>query len=51
MGSRHDNVTARERCYAAVLDRLICAANAETAKCAKCTDSDGCRVWVDPDQT
>jgi len=42
MGSRGDFETTRERCYSAVLDRLICAANAENAKCMKCDHSEGC---------
>jgi len=49
MGSYRDRETAQERCYGAVLDRLICAANAETEKCAKCPKAEGCRVWDEPD--
>jgi len=49
MGSRGDCEVARERCYQAVLDRLVCAANAETRKCASCTIADGCGVWRDPE--
>jgi len=40
----------QQRCYRAVLDRLVCAANAETRKCATCSIADGCRVWAEPDK-
>ena len=50
MGSRGDCERARQQCYQAVLDRLVCAANAETRKCVSCTIKDGCRVWDEPDR-